>query len=81
MTTKQRTVQWIGGPQDGAHVNVPYDATWVAVLEDRRASTPQPPVMPDGTKPPPSLQRYTVPIIEGRIVWAQRKAAGPEDGA
>jgi len=73
MVQHLRTVQWVGGPQDGALVTIPGDATWVTVLEDRR----NPGYVPteDNDKPPRSLQRYTVPVIDGRIVWAQRVLA------
>lgn len=73
-------VQWVGGPQDGGMVDVAEGVTWVTVLEDRRASAPIPPAEPDGTKPPRSLMRYSVPIIDGRIIWAQRVQADPKDG-
>jgi hypothetical protein len=74
MPPQQRTVQWVGGPQDGAYVAVPYGATWVAVLEDRRS----PAQLAEPTSPSPrALMRYTVPIIDHKIVWAQRVEADP----
>src|SRR4029079_16806773 len=62
MHAKTRNVQWVGGPQDGGWVTIPYEATWVSVLEDRRNPGYVP--EPDGSKPPRSLQRYTVPVID-----------------
>lgn len=76
--TVQRTVQWIGGPQDGAHVNIDAAATWVSVLEDRRAPARITPV--EGEPPPRALMRYSVPIIDGKIVWSQRVQANPGEG-
>ena len=63
-----KTVTWLGGREDGAIVAVPDDTTWVTVLEVGPAST-------QNDAPPKSLTRYTVPIIEGHIVWAQRVEA------
>lgn len=74
-----RRVTWVGGPQDGGVVEVRDDVTWVAVLEDRR----DPGYKHDPAKndaPPRSLMRYTVPIIDGKIVWGQRVQANPGDG-
>jgi hypothetical protein len=76
MHPNTRTVQWVGGPQDGALVAIPYDATWVAVLEDRR-NTAEP--KPEPGTAPRSLQRYSVPVIDHKIVWSQRVEANPED--
>jgi hypothetical protein len=67
-----REVIWLGGIQDGAHVLVPYDTTWVNVLEDRRAPK-------GGPTQERSLVRYTVPIIDDKIIWAQRVQADLED--
>lgn len=63
------TATWIGGPQDGATVVVPEGVTWVTVLEDNRQ-----PVSPAEAKTR-SLIRYSVPVIDGKIVWAQRKVS------
>lgn len=65
------TATWVGGPQDGATVIIGDDVTWVAVLEDRRRNTPAP---APGTADP-SLVRYSVPVIDGKIIWAQRVLA------
>lgn len=71
MNTKQRTVTWIGGPQDGATVLIPATATWVTVLEDRSQPTGQP-------TQKRSLVRYSVPVINNRIIWSQRVEADPD---
>lgn len=72
-----RQVTWLGGIQDGAVVSVPHDTTWVNVLEDRRSAVP---IKPDPDKPTPrALVRYTVPIIDNKIIWAQRVQADLED--
>lgn len=73
-----RNVTWIGGPQDGAVVSVPHEATWVSVLEDRRAPARITPV--EGEPPPRALMRYSVPIIDGKIIWSQRVQANPPEG-
>lgn len=70
--------QWIGGPQDGAWVDVKGGTPWVTVLEDRR--DPGYVHDPASTDPPPrALMRYVVPVIDGRIVWAQRKQADHQE--
>lgn len=78
MVAHLRNVQWVGGPQDGAVIAIPQGATWVAVLEDRRSAEPITPT--EGKGVPRSLQRYSVPVINGRIIWAQRVEANPEEG-
>lgn len=70
--TGTRQVTWLGGIQDGAVVVVPAKSTWVNVLEDRRA----PKGAPTEQR---ALVRYTVPIIDGKIIWAQRVEADLED--
>lgn len=70
MTTRQ--VVWVGGPQDGGTVLIPKGATWVTVLEDRAKPA-------GGPTEKRSLVRYSVPVIDGRIIWAQRKEADPGD--
>jgi hypothetical protein len=61
-----RQVTWLGGREDGAVVSVPDDTSWVNVLE---ATTPTP------GEAPKALRRYTVPIIDDQIIWAQRVEA------
>lgn len=68
-----RRVTWIGGPQDGAVVEIRDDVTWVAVLENNKHVS-------EGPSDKPALVRYSVPVIEGRIVWAQRVLALPAEG-
>ena len=66
-----RRVTWVGGPQDGALVEVRSDITWVTVLENNAHPSL-------GPSPERSLVRYTVPIIDGKIMWGQRKVAPAE---
>jgi len=68
------TAIWMGGPQDGAVIPVPKDVTWVTVLEDRAKKG----VDTDG-QPYRALVRYSVPIVDGKIIWAQRTEAPAED--
>lgn len=59
--------QWVGGPLDGAYVTVADDATWVPVLEPQQRRT-------DGTTGR-ALIRYTVPVVDGKVIWSQRVEA------
>jgi hypothetical protein len=72
-TQHLRNVTWIGGPQDGGVVAVDANATWVAVLENNKHPS-------IGPSDQPALVRYSVPIIDGKILWAQRVLAKPEPG-